>query len=283
VGDLPSWAWLGEEIRPFQQCGVSLADRGLLFGESLYEVIPVTAGRVRLLEEHVERMRAGASALGMGGVPDLGVWAHRVEILLEREGVTEGIVYAQLTGGTAPRSHVVQARPDPTFFAWVKPHAFPSADDAARGIRAVTGPDIRWARNELKTTMLLPALLSKRRAAEREAEEVVFVADGFVREGGSSNVFVVEGGRVVGVPESPSILPGITARLVERLAEALGIEAGRAPIAVARMFAADEVFVTATTQLAMPVSSIDGHPIGDGRAGPVATALASAMRGMLEL
>jgi D-alanine transaminase len=284
MSDLPRMAWMDDEIRPFDQCGVSLADRGLLFGESIYEVIPVTAGRVRLLDEHLGRMQASASMLGLAeGLPALPMWERRVRELIGHEGVHEGIVYAQVTGGTAPRSHVVQARPRPTFFAWVKPHAFPGAEQVARGIRAVTAPDIRWARNELKTTMLLPALLSKRRAQEVGAEEVIFVADGFVREGGSTNVFVVEDGRVTGVPDGPSILPGITGRLLGRVAAAESIDVTREPIEVQRMLAASEVFVTATTQLVMPVVAIDDRPVGSGRSGPVATALAAAMRRALGL
>jgi D-alanine transaminase len=283
VTDLPRVAWMGDEIRAFDQCGVSLADRGLLFGESVYEVIPITVGRVRLLEEHVARMQAGASAIGLQGVPSVPVWERRVAELIDREGLTEGIVYAQLTGGTAPRSHVLQSRPRPTFFAWVKPHRFPRAEQVQRGIRAVMAPDIRWARNEIKTTMLLPALSSKRAALEAGADEVLFVADGFVREGGSTNVFVVHEGRVIGVPDGPSILPGITARLLQRVAVEASIEVTRAPIEVEQMLRADEVFVTATTQLVMPVLAIDDRAIGGEQPGPVTCSLAAAMRRALEL
>lgn len=277
-------AWIDGEVRPFEQCGVSLADRGLLFGESIYEVVPVTAGRVRLLAEHVERMEAGAAALGLGhGIPSMPTWEQRVAELVEHESVDEGIVYAQLTGGTAPRSHVAQIRPRPTFFAWVKPHAYPRAEQARRGIRAVTMPDIRWGRNELKTTMLLPALLGKRIALETGAEEVIFVADGYVREGGSTSVFIVEDGRIIGIPDAPTILPGVTARVLRQLAAAASIDLALEPVALERMSAAAEVFVTATTQLVMPVVAIDGRPISHGEPGPVALGLAAAMRAGLQL
>ena len=281
---MPTMAWIGGRIQPFADSGVSLADRGLLFGESIYEVIPITAGRVRMLSEHVGRMQAGAAVLGIAhGVPPLPTWEARIAELVEGEEIGEGIVYAQVTGGSGPRAHVADPAPDPTFFAWVKAHAFPRADQVRRGIRVITAPDIRWARGELKTTMLLAAIMGKRQALPSGAQEVIFVADDRVREGGSTSVFIVEGGRVVGIPEGPVILPGLTARWLEVVASKISIAVSRESVTRARMLAADEVFVTATTQLAMPVVGIDGQPIGDGFGGRVTSALAEAMRTELEL
>lgn len=281
---LPGVAWMGDVVRPFAQCGVSLADRGLLFGESVYEVIPITAGRVRMLAEHVERMRSGAGALGVErGVPRLEAWGARIAELIELEGLSEGIVYAQLTGGTADRAHVTEAPVEPTFFAWLRPLRFPRANRVEVGLSTITAPDIRWARGEIKSTMLLPSVLGKRRARATGADEVIFTADGQVREGGSTSVFIVEGGELVTGPPAPMILPGLTAELVASLARSRKMTLRREAISVERLRGADEVFVTSTTLLAMPVLRVDDGAIGEGIAGPIARQLAADMRAFFEL
>jgi D-alanine transaminase len=279
----PTVVWLGDALVPYAQALVPVEDRGLQFGESLYEVVPITAGRARALPEHGARMRAGAERIGLGGAPDDAGWERIVAALLEKDPVRDALLYAQLTGGAAPRVHAPADRPSPTFFAYVRAFDFPDAEAVETGIKAATVPDARWAHCDIKTTMLLPAVLAKYEARARGADEALFVADGQLREGSSSNAFIVEKGSVIGVPQTASILPGITRALLGRACDATGTGITAEPISVERMLAADEVFVTSTSRLVMPVVEIDGCAIGNGRGGPVSSDLAAAMRRDLEL
>ena len=276
----PRVAWFDGRIVPFAEARVPIEDRGLQFGESLYEVIAITAGAPRYLDAHAERLRAGALALGIaGGSPSNEDFGSLAERLVAEEGLVEGLLIAQLTGGSAARAHLPAQDIFPLFFAYLRAFCFPRAAEVARGIAAVTHPDTRWARRDLKTTMLLPAVLAKRAAAERGAQEAIFVGDdGRVHEGASSNVFAVEGRRLVTPAQSESLLPGVTRPVVARLAHAAGLEVVYEDLLVERLRQADEVFVTSTTFTLMPVTTLDGAPV---RTGPIAPDLAHRLRAEL--
>src|SRR5207247_7066242 len=147
----PSVAWLNGTLVPWSEARIPIEDRGLMFSESLYEVVPVTAARARILAAHAERMHRAAVVLGIErGAPSLERWREIARALVEAEGMTEGLLYVQLTGGAAPRIHVPPAPPKPTLFAYVQRHAFPRAGAAPSGIRVITLPDPRWERCDLK-------------------------------------------------------------------------------------------------------------------------------------
>lgn len=285
MSQAPTVAWLSGRIVPWSEARIPLEDRGLQFGESLYEVLMITASRPRLLPEHAARMRTGAEVIGLEeGVPSDPEWEAIARELVERERLGEGLLYAQVTGGTGPRLHVPERPWAPTFFAYVRAHRFPRAREAERGAKVLTLPDLRWGRADLKTTMLLPAVLAKRAAAARGMEEALLIGpDGEVREGTTSNVFLVEGRCVVSPGQDHHLLPGITRSLVERVAAEAGLrsESGRVPIE--RLLAADEVFLTATSRLVLPVLEVDGRPVGSGKAGPVALDLARRLRVRLDI
>jgi D-alanine transaminase len=194
------------------------------------------------------------------------------------------MLYAQLTGGSAPRRHVPESPPPPTFFAYVTPFRFPRAPEVSRGIRAITCADLRWLRRDLKTTMLLPAVLAKREAARQGAQEALFFGpDGELNEGASSNVYVIEGRTLITPSQSPRLLPGTMRALVDAVASEAGWQVEPARIDMERLLAADEVFVTSTTQFVMPVVAIDGRDVGSGTAGPIASDLAARIRERYEL
>lgn len=282
---LPRFALKDGKVAPFDSVGVSLADRGLLFGESLYEVVPIIGGRARLLSLHVERMRNAAGALRLeDGVPALDAWERVVGELVAAEALDEGILYAQVTGGTAPRAHAPDTRPRPTFFAFVQPLRFPRHADVERGLRARFETDSRWARCDLKTTMLLPAVLAKYRAREASADETIFLSPtGHLREGASTTIFVVEGHSVKSAPPSPEVLPGVTASVLGPLFADQGLTLELAPVHRERILAADEVLACSTSLGVMPILAIDGAPIGNGKAGRHALSLAAALRRVLHL
>jgi D-alanine transaminase len=280
----PTVVWQNGELVPFETASVPLEDRGLQFGESLYEVIPVTAGRARALPAHGARMRAGADRIGLGTAPSDEEWETIVAALTKADPIDSALLYAQLTGGSAPRSHLPAQRPATTFFAYLRAHTYPGPEAVRAGITAVTTPDLRWAHCDIKTTMLLPAVLAKAEAKRRGADEAIFVSeDGQMREGSSSNAFIVEDGVVVGVPQTSHILPGITRTLMEQACSGTNTELRAEPISVDRMMSADELFITSTSRLVMPVLSVDDRSIAGGSAGPVAEKLAAQMRRDFEL
>jgi D-alanine transaminase len=264
-----------------------LDDRGLQFGESLYEVLPITGGVPRLLAQHVARMEHAAKALGLdAGVPPLAGWEAICAALIEREGVTDALLYAQVTGGAVPREHAAGDGVAKTFFAYVTPFTFPTDADVARGIRAISLNDIRWGRRDLKTTMLLPSVLAKREARRRGATEAILVGpSGEVYEGASSNVFLLEGRTLVTPAQSTNLLPGTMRPLVVDVASEAGLAAVGEPVTLERLRAAHEVVVTSTSQLVMPVVALDDADVGNhgGVAGPVARDLAKRLRARLGL
>jgi D-alanine transaminase len=281
----PEFAFVNGHVVPFAQASVPLDDRGLQFGESLYEVLAVTAGAARLLPEHVQRMQRAAKELGLeAGVPPLSEWERICSELIRAEKLSDGLLYAQVTGGAAPREHVPGTDVAQTFFAYVSRFTFPTDAQVVRGIRAISVRDIRWGRRDLKTTMLLPAVLAKREAVRRGANEAILVGPSAeVYEGASSNVFSLEGRTLLTPAQSTNLLPGTMRPLVVDVAREAGLEARGEPITLERLRRADEVLVTSTSQLVMPVVELDGEKVGAGVAGPVARDLAARLRARLGL
>lgn len=281
----PGWCWLNGKLVPWHEAVVPVEDRGLQLGESLYEVVPVTAGVARLLDAHAVRLARGAAELGLGaGVPDVGEWRRITGELISREEVPEGLLYLQLTGGTAPRDHLPASPPRPTLIAYLRHYRFPRDADVLRGLRAATVEDTRWQRCDLKTTMLLPAVLAKREAQSRGADEAILVAaDGTVREGASTSLMAAVGGRLVSPQPSTHLLPGTMSALVAELAAELGLPMASDRLPRAALAEAAEILLSATSKLVLPVLELDGEPVGDGRAGPVARRLAAAIRRRFQL
>jgi len=281
----PNAAWMNGKVVPFAEARVPIEDRGLQFGESLYEVIAVTAGEVRDLDAHVARMRHCAEEIGLGaGVPADEEWQRLIGALRERDPLDEGLLYAQLTGGEARRSHLPAGEPTPSFWAYLREYRFPRAEDVERGLSAITLPDPRWSRCDLKTPMLLPAVMAKREAQARGAAEASFFGpEEDVREGGSSTALLAEGRTLVSPRQTQHLLPGTTGPVIQRLAEQAGLEVRSEPVALDRLLAAAEVMVASTTFLLMPVVKVDDATIGQGRPGPVALDLAARLRTHLAL
>ena len=281
----PSFAFLNGRVLPFADASVPLDDRALLFGESLYEVVLVSAGVPRLLAEHVERLQNGAAELGLGeGVPPLAEWEALTAELLRREGLSNALLYAQVTGGSSPREFVPPAPVPRTFFAYLMTLVYPGDAEVAKGIRAVTLPDLRWQRRDLKTTMLLPAVLAKKEARRRGAAEAILVgAAGEVYEGASSNVFAVEGRTVITPAQTTNLLPGTMRHLVMDVAREAGLDARGEPVTLHRLRRADEIFISSTSQLVMPVVELDGATVGAGGAAPVGRDLARRLRARFDL
>lgn len=280
AGSSPRFAWFGGRRIPFGEARVPIEDRGLQFGESLYEVVPVVAGQPRLLAEHHRRMVRGAEVLGLAhGLPELARWREIAAQLVAGEKLAEGVLYLQLTGGCGAREHAPDPRPAPFFFAYLRNHRFPRAEDFERGLRIVTCTDERWARCDLKTTQLLPAVWAKREARRRGADEALWVgADGEVREGSSWNVLVVEGDRLRTPALGPGLLAGITRTVALELARDLVATVEEATLSGSELLAADEVLLASTTRGCLAVTEVDDRPIGAGAPGKIGRRLARGLR-----
>jgi D-alanine transaminase len=260
------------------QALVPVNDRGFLFADGVYEVARVYDGRTFRMAEHLVRLSDGLAALGIAdpGVASLESVGER---LLEENDLRGGAatIYIQVTRGAAPRRHAFPDPPVPaTVYVAARPFVtYPSAffED---GVAAITLPDTRWSRCDIKSISLLPNVLANQQAHAAEAFEALFVRDGAVLEGSHSNLFGVYDGTLVTYPACNYILPGITRELVLGLADELGIPVRLGAIVSERLGDADELFLSGTTTEIMPVVRVDGRRVGEGRPGPVTRRLQRA-------
>lgn len=264
--------WLNGSLIPADEARVSVFDRGVLFGEGVYESVRICGGRAPFLDRHEARLGRSLAAIGV----DAGL-AGRLPIavaaILEGEGLAEGNVYLQVTGGgtIGARRHVPDADATPTIFAFGTP--CPPLGDAPSSIRAVTRPDDRWHRCGIKSTNLLGNVLALADAAGEDAEEAILVRDGLVSEGAYTNVFVRLGDELLTPPigTTPSILGGVTRdALLALLREDGRVRATEAAIDAVGLREAREIIVTSSRRMASAVTMLDGQTVGDGRVGPFA-------------
>jgi D-alanine transaminase len=261
---------------------VSIDDRGFLFADGIYEVIRLYDGRPFLVEQHMRRLRAGLAALRIAE-PDVDLESIAAR-LIEANGITgDGTIYIQITRGVAPRKHAFPpADVRPTVFVVAKPFTDYADEYFRDGVPAVTVPDTRWSRCDIKSVALLPNVLANQHAHEADAFEALFVRDGIVLEGSHSNLFAVLDGTLITYPSSNYILTGITRNLVLEIATELRIEVAEAPLTWERLFHTSELFLSGTTTEIMPVTRVDGRAIGNGRPGNVTEQLQRAFRARVQ-
>jgi len=263
---------------------ISILDRGLLFGDAVYEALRVNNGRLFRVGDHYARMSGGMKAIGIP-VP---FTANQYETILtelaKRNGIRSGLVYMQVTHGTAMRAHVPPKEISPNVFAFVQTGEVPAwPRKYPGGVAVTTAEDLRWQRCNVKTTMLLANTLAKRQATEAGAFEAILVGqDGTVHEGAVSNIFAVIGGGLRTHPADNHVLPGITRNVVLELGRKHGIPAVERAFSKAELLAAEEAFLTGTTADVCPVVRVDGKPVGDGRIGPVTAKLMRLLAETLE-
>lgn len=261
---------------------VSIDDRGFLFADGIYEVIRLYDGRPFLTEPHMRRLAAGLAALRIAE-PDVDLESVAAR-LIEANGMSgDGTIYIQITRGAAPRKHAFPpADVRPTVYVIVKPFTEYPDEYFRDGVPAVTVPDTRWSRCDIKSVALLPNVLANQHAHEADAFEALFVRDGIVLEGSHSNLFAVLDGILITYPSSNYILTGITRNLVLDLAAELDIAAAEAPLPWERLFDVTELFLSGTTTEIMPVTRVDGRAVGNGRRGNVTERLQRAFRARVQ-
>jgi D-alanine transaminase len=278
-----STVYLNGEFLPEEEARISANDRGFLLADGLYEVTPVYRGKLFLADRHIARLDRGLSELridfdtaAVEGIKRTLVQENRLE------GAETALVYLQVTRGVAPRTHAFPKDPvPPTVYAFARAWQRPSRERWEQGFRAITVPDDRWMRVDIKTIQLLPNALAMQAAAEADAQNVVFVRDGVVTEGGHANLFAVLDGVLRTHPADNLILHGITRGFVLELARAAQIPVQERAFTAEELVRAGEVFYTGTTTEVYPVVDIDGRAVGDGSVGPVTRGLHAAFMDVL--
>lgn len=258
--------YLNGEFLPVEQATVSVLDRGFLFGDGIYEVIPVYAGRLFRLPQHLERLRQSLAGVRLVDPVGPGRWGALLGELVERNGGGDLSVYLQVTRGAAKRDHAFPVGVRPTVLAMTSPLP---ARPGALGASVIVARDIRWDLCHIKAITLLPNALLRQEALDAGAAEAILVRHGVVTEGAASNVFVVSDGRVATPAKGAQILPGITRDLVVELLDAAGRGCEERVVTLDELRAADEIWLTASTREVVPVVRLDGAPVGNGAPGPV--------------
>jgi D-alanine transaminase len=261
--------YLNGEFLPPERALVSAFDRGFIFGDGVYEVIPVFGRRLFRLSHHLARLDHSLDEIRLSNPLPATEWERVFARLVTECDAADQSIYLQVTRGVAPRDHAFPARTHPTVFAYAQPLKYPAPELLARGVTAVTASDNRWLRCDIKAVSLLPNALLRQQAIERGASEAILVRDGLVTEGAASNIFIVRRGTLYTPPKGPFILPGITRDLVLELAVANRIPAHEEPQAEAALFDAEEIWLTSSMREIVPVTRLNDRPVGTGRPGPM--------------
>ncbi len=260
--------YLNGSFLPLSQAQISVMDRGFLFGDSIYEVIPAYSGRLFRLPHHLQRLNNSLQAIRMQNPMSDSEWTSMLEQLVAQQPGQDQSVYLQVTRGPAEqRDHTIPEKTKATVFAMSSPMHDP--DPTVVGISAITLDDIRWRLCNIKATTLLANVLLKQEAKDAAAVESILIRDGNAMEGAASNLFIVLAGELITPPKSNYLLPGITRDLILELAEKNGLPHAERDITEPQLRSADEVWLTSSTKEIMPVTRLDQHPVGNGKPGPV--------------
>jgi D-alanine transaminase len=262
-------AWLDGAFLPLAQARISPLDRGFLFADAVYEVLPVYEGRVYRLEQHLDRLERSLREIRLPPPLTREAWRSVFGGLVARNGRGDLLIYLQVSRGAEPeRSHVPRGIAAPTVFAFASKVPPPLADPDSRAIACVTAADIRWGRCDIKSTALLANVLLKWRAQDAGAVEAVLLRDDMLTEGSSSSVHVLLDGVLLTPPQSSAVLPGTTRDVLFEIAPRCGIECRQEAVPEAALRGSGEVLLASAGGGLRSVVALDGRPVGDGRPGP---------------
>lgn len=268
-GPLPI-CYLDGAYQPLEHARVSPLDRGFLFGDAVYEVVPLYAGRLFRLRQHLDRLNRSLGGIRMPPAMSHGDWAHVCQELISRNSALDGHLYMQVSRGAEfGRNHAWPEGLKPTVFAYCTELAPLSPALIEKGVAAITAADTRWARRDIKSTALLANILLKKLAADAGAFETIMLENGELTEGSSTTVHVVADGIISTPPNSQHILPGTTRDVVTELADLLSIRNTSAAIPESKLRGADEIWLAFSTRGVLPVTTLDGAPVGSGVPGPL--------------
>jgi D-alanine transaminase len=261
--------YLNGEFLPIEQAFVPVLDRGFIFGDGIYEVIPVYSRRPFRLDEHLVRLQNSLNGVRIANPHTHEEWKKRVCELIERNDSDDQYVYLHITRGVAKRDHAFPKDATPTVFMMSSPLVTSSRELVESGVSAVSAVDNRWDRCDIKAISLLPNVLLRQTAIDADATETVMFRNGILTEGAASNIFAVENGVILAPPKDNHMLPGITYDLVLELAAADHIPVEIGKFDEARICRADELWLTSSTKEVLAITTLDGKPIGNGKPGPL--------------
>lgn len=265
--------YLNGEYSPLAEAKVSVMDRGFIFGDGVYEVLPVYGRRIFRFEDHMERLERSLAKLRIAPPLLRAEWLALARNLIEGVAAADQFVYLQVTRGVAPRNHVMPADAVPTVFAYSSAARPLPQDERHHGVACITARDFRWERGDIKSTSLLGNVLARQISADEGALETILLRDGFLTEASSSNVWIVKEGALLGPPKSDLVLEGIRVELLKEFCEEVGIGYNLRPISEAELFAADEVLLSSASKEVLAVTTLDHEPVGHGalrgKPGPV--------------
>lgn len=254
---------------------MSVFDRGFLFGDGVYEVIPVVQGKLVDEAHSLERLRRSLTELEIAWPCSEQDYLAMLRELILRNALLEGSVYVQVTRGVAERDFPYPQGISSTLMAYTTARALLSNPHAERGVAVLSVPDLRWRRRDIKSINLLAQCMAKQQATSQGAYECWMHEEGLVTEGGSSSAFIIKNGCIITRALSNAILPGIRRRVIVQKAKEQGIKLEERAFSLEEAYAADEAFLSSATTLVLPVVQIDGKPIADGRPGPLTRQLRS--------
>ena len=261
--------YLNGQFVPDDTACVSVLDRGFIFGDGVYEVIPAYHGCLFRLSEHLQRLQNSLDAIRIINPHSPEQWESILNELIEKNHGGDLSIYLQVTRGVAKRDHALPADIQPTVFAMANPLIPPDKSTLRDGVRAITGDDYRWLNCHIKAISLLPNVLLRQQAIDAGASETILLRNGEATEGAASNLFIVENNVLVTPPKGPFLLPGITRDLILELASANHISWEESVISEQRLRNANEIWLTSSTKEILPVTYLDDQKIGDGAPGPM--------------
>lgn len=254
---------------PFEEAKISIMDRGFLFADGIYEVSAVVNGKLVDNEAHMARLDRCLKEIDIVNPMTFEQWVAVEQELVRRNDLKEGCIYMQVTRGAAERDFSYDPSLKPTVVAFTQPKNIVNNPKAETGGTAISVPDLRWKRRDIKSVGLLGQVFAKQAAAAVGAVEALMVEDGYVTEGGSSTAFIIVGDKIVTRPLSNAVLPGITRQSVMRLAHEKSLTIEERLFSLEEAYKADEAFITSATTFVMPIVSIDGKQVGSGKPGPL--------------
>ena len=268
--------YLNGDFVALEEARVPVLDRGFIFGDGIYEVVPVYARRPFRWPQHLARLKRSLAAIGIDNPRDDAGWTQLVADLVTRHEWPDQFVYLQVTRGVARRDHAFPKGVQPTVFAMSSQLVLPTATQIGQGVAAITLPDERWLHCDIKSISLLGNVLARQAAVQAGAAECVMLRDGLLTEGSASNIWVARGGRLFGPPKDNLVLEGVRYGLIQELCADTGIELQTRRILREEVEAADELILSSATKEVLAITTLDGRPVGTGRPGPLFARLHAA-------
>lgn len=260
--------YLNGEFLPVEQAHISPLDRGFLFGDGVYEVIPAYSGRLFRIQQHLQRLDDSLAAIRMTNPYSNVQWVEILQGLMQHQQHENHSIYLQITrGADSKRDHAIPESISPTIFLMSTPLPVTPPDIHHQGACIITREDSRWAHCNVKAITLLANILLRQQAIDTGCSETLLIRDGYVIEGAASNIFIIKDGVIQTPPKGPLLLPGITRDLILEIATNNKIPTEEVDIPVEALHTADEIWMSSSTKEVLPVTQLDSRPVGDGKPG----------------